>query len=350
MKDTIAVRSGEELDAQVVEQYLRNHIENLPNEPMTIEQFGTGHSNLTYCLKFGQTELVLRRPPLGPIAPKAHDMEREFTILKSLYDYFSFIPKPYLFSSDVSIVGSPFFVMERRDGIVLDTKFPDTIAYLPELGRKISEKVVDTLVELHSIDYRETALATMTKPDGFMQRQVEGWIGRYERAKTSDIAEVEQLKAWLLNHIPTSTEATIIHYDFKLNNMMFSDDFETVTGLFDWEMTTVGDPLADVGVALCYWLQADDPALLKAALGKPPVTVLEGFYTRDEFVARYAQKSGRDVSHIQFYLTFAYFKLAVIGQQIYARYKKGQTQDPRFAQLGVLVENLMKYALLTVTK
>ena len=348
MKDTIAVRKGEELNEQVVHAFLRAHINDLPDAPLEIEQFGSGHSNLTYLLKYGEWEAVLRRPPLGPIAPKAHDMEREYTILTSLHPYFPAVPKPLLFSNDETIVGSPFFVMERRKGIVLDTKFPAHISYTPEIGRQISEKVIDTLVHLHSIDYQQTALAEMSKPEGFMERQVAGWIQRYERAQTDEIPEVEALKVWLTDYIPTSTDATIIHYDYKLNNMMFSEDFTEVTGLFDWEMTTVGDPLADVGVALCYWFQADDPDLLKSALGKPPVTVLEGFYTRDEFIKRYAEKSGRDVSDIHFYLTFAYFKLAVIGQQIYYRYKKGQTSDPRFSHFVVLVSNLMKYALLTV--
>ncbi|MGM9948993.1 MAG: phosphotransferase family protein [Lysinibacillus sp.] len=347
MKDTIAVRKGEELNPAILSSFLREKLPGMPDARLEIEQFGSGHSNLTYLLKCGEFEAVLRRPPLGPIAPKAHDMEREYKILTSLQQHFPAIPKTYLFSDDESIVGSPFFLMERRRGVVLDTEFPATIPYTEEIGRRISEKMVDTLVELHGIDYQQTVLAQMSKPEGFMERQVEGWIGRYERAKTDEIPEVETLKSWLREHIPPSDEATIIHYDYKLNNTMFSEDFTEVTGLFDWEMATVGDPLADVGVALCYWIQADDPALLKTAMGKPPVTIQEGFYTRDEFVKRYAEKSGRDVSNIHFYLTFAYFKLAVIGQQIYYRYKKGQTNDPRFAQFGVLVSNLMKYAWLT---
>lgn len=347
MKDTIAVRKGEELNPVILSAFLREKFPDLPDAELEIEQFGSGHSNLTYLLKVGEFEAVLRRPPLGPIAPKAHDMEREYNILTSLQPYFPAIPKTYIFSNDESIADSPFFLMERRKGIVLDTEFPSAIPYTKELGRRISEKMVDTLVELHRIDYKQTILTRMSKPDGFLERQVEGWIGRYEQAKTDEIPEVEELKIWLRKHLPSSQEATIIHYDYKLNNMMFSEDFTEVIGLFDWEMTTVGDPLADVGVALSYWIQADDPELLKTALGKPPVTVLEGFYTRDEFVHRYAEKSGRDVSHIHFYLTFAYFKLAVIGQQIYYRYKKGQTKDPRFSQFKVLVHNMITFSLLT---
>lgn len=347
---TIPVRKGEEIDLQKLEEFLRLSIEGLPEGELEIRQFGAGHSNLTYALKIGEWEGVLRKPPLGPVAPKAHDMEREFKILQSLAPIFPAAPKPYVFSEETSITGSPFFIMERRHGIVLDTEFPTGTEATAELGKKISEKMVDTLVELHAIDYKKTALAGMAKPEGFMERQVSGWIGRYERAKTNDIEEVEALKKWMLANIPVSQEPTIIHYDFKLNNTMFSEDYSEITGLFDWEMTTVGDPLADLGAAMSYWIQADDPELLKKGMGKPPVTVNEGFYTRVEFIRSYAEKSGRDVSQIDFYLTFAYFKLAVIVQQIYYRYKNGQTQDPRFANFDLFVKSLIRYALGTATK
>ncbi|WP_033541851.1 phosphotransferase family protein [Planococcus sp. CAU13] len=347
---TIRVRKGEEIEKTKLEKFLRSSIERLPEGELEIRQFGAGHSNLTYALKIGDWEGVLRRPPLGPVAPKAHDMEREYKILKSLSQVFPAAPKPYVFSDDPAITGSPFFIMERRHGHVLDTEFPEGVQARPELGRAISEKMVDTLVELHAIDYTRTALAEMAKPDGFMERQVAGWIGRYERAKTDEIAEYDSLKQWLADNIPVSQEPSIIHYDFKLNNAMFSEDFSEMTGLFDWEMTTVGDPLADLGAAMSYWIQNDDPELLKAGMGKPPVTVKEGFYTREEFIRRYAEKSGRDITHIDFYLTFAYFKLAVIVQQIYFRYKNGQTQDPRFAHFDRFVKSLIRHAHDTAIK
>jgi aminoglycoside phosphotransferase (APT) family kinase protein len=348
--DTISVRPGEELDSARLQQFLKDHIEGLPDGPLEIRQFGAGHSNLTYALSIGSWEAVLRRPPLGPVAPKAHDMEREFNILSSLHSFFPAAPKPFVFSHDSSVVGSPFFIMERRRGVVIDTEFPEGIESDKELGRRISELMVDTLVELHAVDYTQTALAGMAKPEGFMERQVGGWIGRYERAKTDDIPEVAELSEWMLSHIPVSPPPTIIHYDFKLNNAMFSSDFTKLTGLFDWEMTTVGDPLADLGAAMSYWIEADDPELLKNGFGKAPVTVTEGFYTRAEFIARYAEKSGRDVSNIDFYLTFAYFKLAVICQQIYYRFKKGQTSDARFAHFDRFVKSLIQYALVTAKK
>lgn len=349
-EETIPVREGEEINKNRLQHFLQSSIDGLPEGELEIRQFGAGHSNLTYALKIGDWEGVLRKPPLGPVAPKAHDMEREFRILEALAPVFPAAPKPYVFSDDTSIAGSPFFVMERRHGIVLDTEFPAGMKATAAMGRRISEKMVDTLVELHAIDYSKTALVEMAKPEGFMERQVKGWIGRYERAKTDDIEEVEALKQWMLENIPESQQPTIIHYDFKLNNAMFSEDFSEITGLFDWEMTTVGDPLADLGAAMSYWIQADDPELLKRGMGKPPVTVNDGFYSREEFIRRYGEKSGRDVSQIDFYLTFAYFKLAVIVQQIYFRYKNGQTQDPRFANFDRFVKSLIRYALATAKK
>jgi aminoglycoside phosphotransferase (APT) family kinase protein len=348
--DTIPVRSGEELDTAKLEQFLRDHIEGLPEGTLEIRQFGAGHSNLTYALSIENWEAVLRRPPHGPVAPKAHDMEREFHILSVLHPVFQAAPKPLVFSQDPAIVGSPFFIMERRRGVVIDTEFPKAVEPTEELGHRISELMVDALVELHAIDYTKTALVNMAKPEGFMERQVNGWIGRYERSKTEDIPEAAELSEWMLDHIPDSPEPAIIHYDFKLNNAMFSKDFSRLTGLFDWEMTTVGDPLADLGAAMSYWIQADDPDLLKTGFGKVPVTVGKGFYSREEFIARYAKKSGRDVSAIDFYLTFAYFKLAVICQQIYYRYEKGQTADVRFAHFGQFAKSLIQHALQTAKK
>ncbi|SET64467.1 Predicted kinase, aminoglycoside phosphotransferase (APT) family [Oceanobacillus limi] len=345
--DTIQVRKGEELNRETLAHFIQAHIPNVPEGNLEIEQFGAGHSNLTYLLRIGSWEAVLRRPPLGPVAPKAHDMGREYTILSSLHPHYSVAPRPYIFSENQDIVGSPFFIMERRKGIVLDTDFPEGITYKPSLGQQVSKVMVDKLVELHHVDYKQTELVNISKPDGFMERQVIGWIKRYERARTDDIPNVNRLTKWLEKNIPVSPEPTIIHYDYKLNNAMFDSEFTEMTGLFDWEMTTIGDPLADLGAAMSYWIQADDPEILKRGLGKPPVTVRDGFFTREEFIEDYARKSGRDVTNIHFYMTFAYFKLAVICQQIFYRYKRGQTSDPRFAHFDQFVQNLIDYALTT---
>ncbi|MGX6444232.1 phosphotransferase family protein [Neobacillus sp. K501] len=342
-KDTIPVRKGEELNLAVLEGFLRESIQNLPNSPLEILQFSAGHSNLTYQIKMGDWEAVLRRPPLGPVAPKAHDMEREYKILSELNPVYSAAPKPLLFSNQLELVGSPFFIMERKRGVVIDTIFPEGIQVTKELCQKISELMVDKLVELHSIDYKETRLTGLSKPEGFMERQVHGWIGRYDRAKTEEIDTVESLRKWLIDNIPLKHEAAIIHYDYKFNNMMFNDSLTEMVGLFDWEMTTVGDPLADLGVALGYWIQADDPEDFQIGMGSN-LTCQDGFFTREQIIERYAQKSGRDITNMNFYLTFAYFKLAVICQQIYYRYKKGQTSDLRFANLNEKVKVLINHA------
>lgn len=344
MKDTRPVRQGEELDAEKIEGFLRENME-VPTGALKVRQFGAGHSNLTYELSVGEKwKVVLRRPPMGPVAPKAHDMEREFRVLQSLHPVFPLAPKPYLYESG-ELIGRPFFLMERREGLIFNQTFPEEVEKSIQLGREISETMVDRLVELHSIDYRKTALKDMVKPEGFMERQVYGWIKRYDRARTDDVVSGERLKKWLLDHIPDSEEASIIHYDYKLNNALFSkEEPSRMVGLFDWEMTTVGDPLADLGAAMSYWIQKDDPELLQTGLGKPPVTVEEGFYTREEFIQRYSEKSGRDSSEIHYYLTFAYFKLAGIVQQIYYRYKQGQTDDPRFSRMNVFVNNLITHA------
>lgn len=342
--DTMQVRASERINAEQLHAFLKRHFSNLPEGKLEISQFSAGHSNLTYCLKIADFEVVLRRPPLGPVAKKAHDMKREFTILSALHPFLAIVPKPYVYVDDDSIIGSDFFLMERKKGVVLDTHFPPGTDTTVELARQLSEKMVESLVALHAIPYKETPLIDMVKPDGFMERQVHSWIERYDKAKTAELSEVAALTAWLKDHIPTNAEATIIHYDYKFNNAMFSQDYSQMIGLFDWEMTTVGDPLADLGVAMSYWMHADDPKMLLYALGEPPITILPGFYTREEFIERYAEKSGRDVSAIHYYITFAYFKLAVICQQIYYRFVNGQTKDDRFAQMDTMVAALIQQA------
>lgn len=346
-KDTIPVRQGEELDLETIEKLIRENVDGLSSEPLEVEQFFMGSSNLTYQLNIGNWEAVLRRPPNGPVAPKAHNMEREYKILKEIYPHFPVAPKPYLFVNNDKI-GNSFFIMERKRGVVIDKKFPENTVITEQLCRDISNTMVDTLVALHSIDYKKTKLKEMTNPEGFMERQVHGWINRYDRAKTDENEGVDRLKKWMITNIPRPLEPTIIHYDFKFNNLMFAkDDLTKIIGLFDWEMTTVGDPLADLGVAMSYWHDQDSLKLLERGIDDTAITTFPGFMTRENFIEEYARKSGRDVSNIHFYQTFAYFKLAVICQQIYFRWKNGQTIDERFSKLNLYAEKLIKYALST---
>nr|WP_246131548.1 phosphotransferase family protein [Kurthia sibirica] len=335
LAEIITMRSGEELDKQKLAVFLRDAL-NIPTDDLIIRQFSAGASNLTYLLQVNGQEYVLRRPPLGPLAPKAHDMEREYNILKALEGQMASIPHVFVFTKDESILGSPFFIMERKKGVTIEFEFPKSVDYTPQLGRKLSEMMIDTLVDLHAIDYEKTAIVNLVKPTGFLERQVHSWIKRYKRVENEQIEGIDELVAWLVSNLPSEQQSTIIHYDFKFNNMMFSEDFSQLVGLFDWEMTTVGDPLADVGVALSYWVRPTDSEEIQNLFGKQSLTLLDGFYSRQQMIARYAEKSGRDLTNINYYMAFAYFKLAVIALQIYDRYKKGQTEDQRFAYYGKL--------------
>jgi aminoglycoside phosphotransferase (APT) family kinase protein len=334
MSETIDVREGEDFDLAAVEQYLRSYIEEVPEGDLQVSQFPSGASNLTYLWKVGDWEGVLRRPPLGPVPPKAHDMGRESGILKKLNAVYPLAPRPYFFCEDESVIGAPFYVMERRKGVVLDDSFPDGVEPDEEVRRGISYTLIDV---------SEAGLGDLGKPDGFLQRQTEGWISRYEKAKTDEIEEVEPLTEWLARDIPESPPPAVIHNDYKLNNLVLDpEDLTEVRAVLDWEMATVGDPLFDLAVSLSYWIEPGDPDELKAVL--PTVTETPGFSTRRELIDHYAEKSGRDLSDMHWYVVFGYFKLAGILQQIYARYKNGQTTDERFATFGDRVKTLLVHA------
>jgi aminoglycoside phosphotransferase (APT) family kinase protein len=343
LSETVDVRKGEDFDVEAVERYLREHTEDLPDGELEISQFPSGASNLTYLLQIDDWEGVLRRPPLGPVPPKAHDMGRESSILSKLGAVYLLAPKPYFFCEDESVIGAPFYVMERKAGVVLDDSFPDDIEPDEELCRGISRTAVDTLVRLHAVDVEEAGLGDLGKPEGFLERQTEAWISRYDKAKTDDIGEVGPLTEWLASDVPESPPPTVIHNDYKLNNLVLDpEDLTEVRAVLDWEMATVGDPLFDLAVSLSYWIEPDDPDELKAVM--PTVTVTPGFMTRKELIDRYEKESGRDLSDMHWYVVFGYFKLAAILQQIFARWKNRQTEDERFADFGKRVRTLILHA------
>lgn len=335
IEDTIPVRDEEVFDYPAVENYLREKLPDIPKEMMNVRQFPSGASNLTYLLRFGSLwEAVLRRPPFGPVAPTAHDMKREFEILSKLHSVFPLAPKPYFFCDDAQVIGEPFYLMERRRGIVINDKIPLGVQFNEEMARRISELCISTLVNLHSINWKASGFGEKAHPEGFLERQVRGWTERYERSKTEVVPEMAKLITWFPKNIPpfTSDQATVIHNDYKLNNIMLDKRLQEVVAVFDWEMATIGDPLFDLAVTMSYWFEPGDPQDLREGLRT--VTTLPGFYSRKEFIDSYTRLSGREMKNINFYLAFAYFKLAVINQQIYFRWKKGQTHDPRFASLG----------------
>jgi aminoglycoside phosphotransferase (APT) family kinase protein len=341
MSDTRPVRTSENLDWQRLAEYLRTNLA-IGDDEMQVEQFPGGHSNLTYLLRFGDHEMVLRRPPFGPVPPRAHDMARESRVLSAVHPHFPLAPKPYLLCEDTSIIGSVFYVMERRRGITIRTDEPAPIAGDEELRRRISGSVIDTLADLHAIDVVANGLDALGKPAGFVARQIRGWIERWHGSKTSDIPEMEALASGLEAHTPADVERpSLVHGDYKLDNVMLDAARpDRLVGVFDWEMSAVGDPLVDVGILLAYWVHVT--SVNDAAVGT--VTTRPGWFGREEILDRYAARSHRALDAIALYEVFAVFKLAVVIQQIYARYVRGQTDDPRFAPLGERVTSLARIA------
>lgn len=341
-EETIPVRADEAFNIQKVERYLRSQIK-IADGALSVRQFPAGASNLTYLLHSGDWEGVLRRPPLGPVPPRAHDMERECRLLQRIAPVFPLAPQPYLFCDDLEILGAPFYVMERRKGIVLNAAFPPEMQPTENLCERISQTVVETLAQIHALDWKAADLGDLGHPEGFLSRQVQRWIAAYARAQTDDIPLVEPLTRWLAEHITPDQAPTLIHNDFKLNNMLLSaEDLTRPTAVLDWEMATIGDPLVDLAITLSYWVSSDDPEELREMV--PTVTSLPGFINRERFMDAYARLTGRDLSAMHYYLTFGYFRMVVIIQQIYARWKRGQTQDARFADFGRRVRSLVEHA------
>ena len=347
--DTRAVRESEQLDWEKVEAWLR---EQLPGanvagldltQPFAVEQFPGGHSNLTYLVRFGSTELVLRRPPLGPVAPTAHDMAREFRWLSAIHPFYPLAPRAFALCDDVSIVGSVFYVMERRHGIVVRHDEPPQISERPDVRHAVSASLVDALADLHGIDLDRAGLLHLGKPGGFVERQVRGWSDRWQRSRTTEIPEMDRLAQWLIAELPPNPiRPAVVHGDFKLDNLMLDAERpERLVAVFDWEMSALGDPLVDLGILLAYWVSiapAGSDALTT-------VTSRPGWFTRDELIDRYQARSGRDLSRLLYFEVFALFKIAVVIQQIYYRYAVGQTDDPRFARFGDRVLALARQAV-----
>ena len=346
LKDSVALRAGEELNLPALDSYLRQH---LPTDSfdssaaLELEQFPGGHSNLTYLVRYGNHEFVLRRPPLGPVAPTAHDMPREYNLLAVVNPHFPLAPRPLLLCQDTNVIGVPFYLMERRQGLIVRDALPPALQEDELSRRRLSQEVVDTLAALHAVNIYTTDIVRIGKPEGLLRRQVNGWAERWRRSQTGGVDEMEKIISWLEEEMPAETQsgtATIVHNDFKLDNLMLAyDDPTRVIAVLDWEMTTVGDPLIDLGMLLTYWTMrgADDSQQNRSLTA---VTNGPGWLTREELIARYRAKTGRELSRIHFYEVLARFKIGVIIQQIYFRYVKGQTQDKRFRNLNVLVAAL----------
>jgi len=327
---TRPVRKGEELDLVRLVPYLKDTISDLDGE-CEVTQFPSGHSNLTYLLRFGDRELVLRRPPFGRKPKSGHDMKREHDILRALHGVFPYCPEPLALCDDNLILGCPFFVMERLEGIIIRRDIPAELELSPVDVKALFERLVDTFVELHAIDHTTVGLSEFGKPEGYVVRQIRGWSERYRRARTPDVPDCEPVMAWLDENIPPeSNRASVIHNDFRLDNMVLdSDDPLRIVGVLDWEMATIGDPLMDLGATLAYWVERDDPP--ESHLLRMMPTHVDGAPTRRKIVEMYAQRSGLDAGSFDFYYGYGLFRLAVIAQQIYSRSYHGETEDPRFS-------------------
>jgi aminoglycoside phosphotransferase (APT) family kinase protein len=341
------IRPGEEFDSGAVEVFLKDSIPDLQGS-MSIKQFPSGHSNLTYMITCGNREMVLRRPPIGTKARTAHDMGREYRVLSALKEAYPYCPKTLAYTEDTSIIGCPFYVMERIRGIIVRREFPAGFDDNVENIKNLCRKLVQVQHELHGIDIDKVGLGDFGKPAGYVERQVKGWCKRYRAARTPDAPESEDIMAWLQDKMPPdSEEPAIIHNDFKLDNVVIDPhNSVNIVGVLDWEMATLGDPLMDLGASLAYWVEKNDPPEMQAMRFMP--TDAEGALSRKELVRYYTELSGRVVDHYDFYYCFGLFRLAVIAQQIYYRYYHAQTRDKRFEAFILGVHALDKTARLNI--
>ncbi len=337
------VRKGEELNEKTLKLFLQKEglMDNEQNS-WQVEQYTHGYSNLTYLLQLEDKEYVLRRPPFGAIK-RGHDMGREFKVQSGVYKAFPKVPKMYAFTDDESILGCPFYIMEKVDGIILSAREAKKRNVSANNFKTIADSWLNTFVELHDIDYKEVGLEDLGKPEGYVERQVSNWGKQYLNAATDDVPAAEKVMKWMEQHQPKDYRYSLVHNDFKYDNVVFKDDsWKEVIAVLDWEMATLGDPLMDLGTSLGYWTMSSDHEFVQQGIPSP--TIMEGNPSRSEIVELYAQKSGRDVDHLIFYYAFGLFKIAVIAQQIYYRYNKGLTTDPRFAQLNKAAELLCNLA------
>ena len=340
--ETAAVRPGEIIDRSRLTAYLNSSGISGDGE---ILQFPAGSSNLTYLIQIGGEEFVLRRPPFGNTVRTAHDMRREFDVLSKLSAVYPPAPKPLLFCEDQDVIGAEFYLMERRMGLVMRGRFPKDTPMAEEfntsydLQTRLCQAFMNNLADLHALDYDGAGLGTLGKPAGYNRRQVEGWTKRYFAAKTDEHPELEAAIEWLGRNIPVESGAALIHNDYKFDNVMLDPgDLTRITAVLDWEMVTIGDPLMDLGTTLGYWISRNAGEEMLSMPFNPRV-LMENF-SRQDLSDMYAEASGRDLSNILFYYVFGTFKIAVIAQQIFARYSKGFTGDARFARFDRFVAAL----------
>jgi aminoglycoside phosphotransferase (APT) family kinase protein len=336
------VREEDAFDVSAVDAWLREQGADVPDGTPQVRQFPGGASNLTYLLSYPSRELILRRPPTGAKAKSAHDMSREYTIQSRLAAAFGLVPDMVAFCGDPDVIGSDFYVMQRLDGTILRRDLPDGMTLGEQDARTLCENFLDVLVRLHRVDPAAAGLESLGRGEGYVARQVGGWSDRYRSARTDNVGDYERVMKWLDEQQPADVATCVIHNDFRLDNVVLAPDNPLeVVGVLDWEMATLGDPLADLGLLVAYWDglgTSDDPvvAAIGPAAGLPPAA---------DLVARYATRSGRDVPALPWYVAFGFFKIAVILEGIHYRYTHGQTVGAGFDRIGDVVPGLVQDGL-----
>jgi aminoglycoside phosphotransferase (APT) family kinase protein len=340
------VRAGEQLDWARIDAWLRA---NAPADLAlgagpAVLQFPNGAANLTYLLQYEACELVLRRAPFGAIAPGAHDMRREYKVLSRLWRHTRLAPRAIAFCGDASVCGADFFVMERRSGVVVRTSIPESMRRHANVGRRIGLAIVDAMAELHALDPAQCGLSDLGKPEGFAARQVAGWRKRWELVRPpDDDGLMDAIADRLAARVPRAQRTSFVHNDLKPDNCQFDpDDPDRCKSLFDWDMTTLGDPLIDAGTLLQYWPDAGDPSFRE--LSSHPGMLDLGLPSRAEVAARYTERTGADLSALPWWIAFAYWKTAVVVRQLYTRFLRGESKDSRMVAIGARAPKLAKRA------
>lgn len=343
MNEIRNVLAGEEIKEEVLRNILiEANLIDSTHCNIDLKQFSSGYSNLTYLIAAEEKEFVLRRPPFGAVK-RGHDMKREYTVLNALGKHWHKVPKVYFFD-DFKWLGVPFYIMEKVNGVIVRNQ-----PLPPESYQIVSDRWLNTFIELHQIDYQEVGLSEFGKPNGYNERQINNWSKQYLSAKTKEVHAAPMVMKWMQENLSVSEKASLIHNDYRFDNVIFADStYSEIKAVLDWEMATLGDPLMDLGTTLGYWTMASDPEFLKQGL--PSSTVHPGNWTREDLVEEYSKRSDVPINNIVFYYVYGLFKIAVIAQQIYYRYAKGLTTDPKFANLEAASEGLINMASLAISK
>ncbi|EAR08603.1 phosphotransferase family protein [Reinekea blandensis] len=334
------VRAGEELPVDSINDWLKTHLSMPLTGSPKVTQYSGGASNWTYCLSYPERDLILRRAPKGTKAKGAHDMAREFRLQKALKPVFPAVPEMFALCQDPSVLDSDFYIMEKLQGIIPRRNFPKGLSVSEDQARTLCLNMLDQLVQLHEVDLEATGLHDLAKGEGYLDRQLSGWCDRYTKAKTWNVPSAKKVMRWLQENKPTDENICLTHNDFRLDNLVLATDDPTrITGILDWELATLGDPLMDLGNALAYWVEAKDDRLAQATRRQP--THLPGMLTRAEMIETYLAKRGLEHTDFRWYEVFGLFRLAGIAQQIYYRYHHKQTRNPAFKNFWFFVHYLL---------